>query len=57
MFEQGSLSNRATSLPPANPALFVWLKSFDASIPAVNGLTSIAGIRVGHATDLEGITG
>ena len=35
----------------------MWLKSFDASIPAVNGLTSIAGIRVGHATDLEGITG
>ena len=23
----------------------------------MNGLTAIAGIRVGHATDLEGITG
>lgn len=33
------------------------MSAFDASIPIVNGLTAIEGIRVGHATDLEGITG
>lgn len=33
------------------------VSAFDASIPIVNGLTAIEGIRVGHATDLEGVTG
>lgn len=33
------------------------LSDFDANIPLVNGLSAIEGIRLGNATDLEGMTG